>query len=339
MLKSRTDLANMEVVTLIKRLAQKQHSAALAQLASRITAVMRYGATSDDDVFAKVKGLINDLIDRLVKEAQAEASEKAYCDSEMAKTEAKKSELEEDIAKLTAKLNKAAATSAQLKEEVTSLQAELAALAKEQAEMNKIRKEENEEYVTAKAELEAGLTGVKKALEVLRDFYGSAFIQSGAVGAFVQQPPIPKNHEKKEGAGGSIINMLEVVESDMANELSKRTMEETDAQAGYDKMTQENKVSKVTMEQDVKYKTQEFVSLDKAIGEMSSDRATEQTELDAVLAYYAKLKDRCIAKPESYEERKRRRDAEIAGLKEALSILESETVFTQRGSRATLLRR
>merc|ERR1719240_1403381 len=141
MLKSRTDLANMEVVTLIKRLAQKQHSAALAQLASRITAVVRYGATTGDDVFAKVKGLINDLIDRLVEEAQAEASEKAYCDSEMAKAEAKKSELEEDIAKLTAKLDKAAATSAQLKEAVKSLQAELAALEEEQSEMDKIRVE------------------------------------------------------------------------------------------------------------------------------------------------------------------------------------------------------
>merc|ERR1719331_2778283 len=89
-------------------------------------------------------------------------------------------------------------------------------------------------------------------------------------------------------------------------------------------------------EQDVKYKTQESVALDKAIAEMSSDRETEQAELGAVLDYYSKLKDRCIAKPETYEERKRRREAELAGLKEALSILEGEAVLLQSKSRRAL---
>merc|ERR1719387_630425 len=326
-LKTRADLANAEVVGLIKRLAQKHHSAALSQLASKITAVLRYGATTGDDVFAKVKGLIKELIDRLTAEAQAEATEKAYCDSEMAKTEEKKSELEEDIAKLTAKIDKATATSASLKEEVKELRAELAELIKQQAEMDKIRKEESGEFLAAKTDLEMGIAGVQKALEVLREYYGSA--------ALVQQPPVPEFHEKASGAGGSIIDILEVVEADFTSELAKRTTEEEDAQAAYDKMTQENKVKKVTMEQDIKYKTQEFTSLDKAVAEMTSDRETEQTELDAVLEYYSKLKDRCIAKPETYEERKRRREAEIAGLKEALSILESETALVQRSAHAS----
>merc|ERR1719316_166535 len=114
---SRIELANAEVVDIIKRLARQHHSAALAQLASKITAVLRFGAASGDDPFAKVKGLIQELIDRLVAEAAAEAEEKEYCDSEMAKTEEKKSELEDDVAKLTAKIDKAAATSAKLKEE------------------------------------------------------------------------------------------------------------------------------------------------------------------------------------------------------------------------------
>merc|ERR1719335_1895909 len=104
-------------------------------------------------------------------------------------------------------------------------------------------------------------------------------------------------------------------------------------------MTQENKVTKTLKDQDVKYKTQEFKSRDKEVAELSSDRETANTELSSVLEYYSKLKDRCIAKPETYEERKRRREAEIAGLKEALSILESETALVQRGAHASLLRR
>merc|ERR1719395_40513 len=170
-IRTRGDLMNAEIVNLLKHLAQKHHSAALAQLASKITAVLRYGASNGEDPFAKVKGLIQELIDRLMAQAAAEAEEKEYCDSEMAKTEEKKSELEDDIAKLTARIDKAAATSAKLKEEVKQLQAELAELAKLQAEMDKIRAEQHEAYLTAKADLELGLEGVRKALEVLRNYY------------------------------------------------------------------------------------------------------------------------------------------------------------------------
>merc|ERR1719473_922627 len=204
-LRSRADLANMEIVTLIKRLAKQHHSAALAQLASKISIVMRYGTAGGDDPFAKVKGLIMELIDRLLKEAEAEATEKAYCDEQMAKTEAKKSELEDEIAKLSAKIDKAAAASAGLKEDVKQLQEELAALAKEQAEMDKLRQEQHAAYVKAKADLELGLSGVRKALEVLRAYYEGEE-------ALLQQPPLPEKHEKAAGAGGGIIDILEVVE-------------------------------------------------------------------------------------------------------------------------------
>ena len=82
--------------------------------------------------------------------------------------------------------------------------------------------------------------------------------------------------------------------------------------------------------EDVKYKTKEFKGLDKSISDLTGDKDTTSSELSAVLDYYGKIKDRCIAKPETYEERKARREAEIKGLKEALSILENETAFVQR---------
>merc|ERR1719355_76583 len=107
-------------------------------------------------------------------------------------------------------------------------------------------------------------------------------------------------------------------------------MTESTAAAEYEKVTQENKITKATKDQDVKYKTKEAKGLDKAVAEHSSDRAGLQTELDAVLEYQEKIDKMCIAKPESYEERKAAREAEITGLKEALKILDSEGVFLQR---------
>jgi len=326
-MQTKADLANAEVFTMVKNLARKHHSAALAQLASRIQAVIRLGGADGEDPFKKVKSLISDLITRLEKEADADATEKAYCDEQMAKTEAKKAELEGVIAKLTAKIDQSAAASAALKDEVKALEAALAALAKEQAEMDKIRQETHAAYVTAKADLELGLEGVRKALGVLREYYGAASLVQAS---FAPAPPVPELHSKATGAGTSIIGILEVVESDFAKNLAAEETEEADAQAEYEKQSQANEVEKTMKEQDVKYKTQEFVGLDKKIAELSGDRDTTNTELAAVLEYYGKIKDRCIAKPETYEERKRRREAEIAGLKEALNVLESETAFVQR---------
>ena len=330
-LQSRADLAGLEVVQLVKQLAKKHHSSALAQLASRMSAAIRFGAAGGEDPFAKVKGLIENMIAKLEAEAKAEATEKAYCDEEMAKTEAKRSELMDDVSKLSAKIDQATSKSAALSADIKQLEAELAALMKSQAEMDKIRQEEHAAFVQAKDDLTTGLGGVRQALSVLRDYYASD-------AALVQQPAMPALHTKASGAGTSIIGILEVVESDFATGLAKEETEEDDAQALYDDITQENKVTKTMKDQDVKYKTAEVKSLAKAVADLSSDKETLSSELSAVNEYYAKLKDRCIAKPETYEERKARREAEINGLKEALQVLENETAFVQRSHRRTHMR-
>merc|ERR1719352_2083614 len=289
--------------------------------------ILRYAGGSDP--FGKVKGLISDMISKLEREGAEAATEKAYCDEQLAKTEAKKSDLDDDIAKLTSKIDQAAAKSASLKDDVKELQGELAALAKEQAEMDKVRQENHANYVQAKADYELGLSGVRKALGVLRDYYGS----DGAAMLQQPEPPVPEQHSAAGGAASSIIGILEVCESDFAKNLATTESQEADEAAAYDKQTQENKVTKTTKDQDVKYKSQEAASLDKNIAELSSDRDTANTELDAVMEYYGKIKERCIAKPETYEQRKARREAEIEGLKQALSILENETALVQRKRR------
>merc|ERR1719321_1773279 len=310
----------MEVVAVIKKLAKTQHSIALQQLASRVSAVVKLGGGSND-VFAKGKDLITKMIAKITKQIEEAASAKAYCDEETKKNTDKKTELTEDKDKLTAKIDKATSKSAELKPEVSELQSELAALAKLQSEMDKGRADENAAWKEASSDLEKAVTGIQGALDVLRDYYGASLLQ---------QPSKPAGHAASGDAGGSIISMLEVAESDFSKNLAAINFEEETAQDEYDKITEENAMTKLVKDQDVKYKTIEYKKLDKEVAELTNDKEAVDTELDAVLTYGEKLADQCTAKPDTYEDRKARRDAEINGLKEALEILESETAFMQK---------
>merc|ERR1719291_1505588 len=260
-LSSRADLANFEALRLVRKLAQKDRSSALAQLASRMSTAMH--ASAGEDVFGKVKGLIADMIEKLESEAEADATHKAYCDKELA--------------------------------------------------------ESNQN----KADMEQGLEGIKLALRVLNDYYAKA----------------DKAHASADGAGHGIIGLLEVIESDFSQALAEFTSVEQTAAADYDRQSKENEIEKTTKMQDVKYKNKEASDLDAATAEATSDRSGVETELAAVQEYLDSLAAQCITtggnmgteghNAETYEQRVARRSSVIAGLKEALNILDGAASFVQ----------
>ena len=51
-----TDLKSLKVVTMVRRLTAQEHPAAHAQLASRISAFMKFGVGADDDSAASREG-------------------------------------------------------------------------------------------------------------------------------------------------------------------------------------------------------------------------------------------------------------------------------------------
>merc|ERR1712008_514086 len=99
-------LVQFEAIRLVRDLARKEKSSSLAQLASRMDAAMHSGVA---DPFAKVKGLIADMIAKREEAADADATEKAFCDKEISETTAKKEDKSAEIAKLTTKIDQMSA--------------------------------------------------------------------------------------------------------------------------------------------------------------------------------------------------------------------------------------
>eukprot|EP00408_Alexandrium_pacificum_P022399 CAMPEP_0171199370 /NCGR_PEP_ID=MMETSP0790-20130122/23430_1 /TAXON_ID=2925 /ORGANISM="Alexandrium catenella, Strain OF101" /LENGTH=446 /DNA_ID=CAMNT_0011664717 /DNA_START=1 /DNA_END=1338 /DNA_ORIENTATION=- len=333
-------------IALVKRLAEKQHSQSLAQLASRLVALSRYsryGEVGGAEPFAKVKTLIENMLRKLQQELSQEVQMKMYCDEEMNKTSTRQDTLEDQVEGLKSRIDQLVSKSVDLKGQVQDLQTELSDLAKLQAEMEKSRKQAHDVYLSGKADLQQGLDGARSAIRVLRDYYaskeeGSAALLQMRDGASIaaeaedRQPAATGKFEKSSGAGAGIIGLLEVVESDLAKNLALVETEEDSAQAEYESLARENNVLKTDKEQDVVYKTRETKSIEKAITELSSDHDGSSQELAAVSEYLAKVREQCVAKPESYLERKARREAEIQGLEEALALLTGQGSGSGSGS-------
>jgi septal ring factor EnvC (AmiA/AmiB activator) len=275
------------------------------------------------DPFVKIRGLIEDMIEKLLKEAQEEATQKAFCDEEMGKSKKSQAEKTATVEKLQTRIDGATATIAELEEAVTTLQAEIADIDKSQAEATEIRNKEHADNTAAAKDFRQSADAVVAAMGVLKSFYeGGALIQTSSTSKSAR----PQFGGAKSDTGSSIISVLEVAESDFTRLLAETETAEDEAADAYAKLTDENKVSRATKEADAKAKASEVKSLTVQLGHHKEDHASTSSELDAVLTYLDKLKPQCESKAMSYEERKAAREAEISGLKEALSILEGNSV-------------
>merc|ERR1719191_252392 len=83
----KTAATREKVVAILKKLSTTQKSFAFAQLASM----------APSDPFVKIRGLIEDMIAKLLKEAQEEATQKAFCDAEMGKSKTSQGEKMETL--------------------------------------------------------------------------------------------------------------------------------------------------------------------------------------------------------------------------------------------------
>merc|ERR1719191_1834230 len=322
---SESDAASEVRVKLVKKiqsLGKEFHSFGLMQLAS----------VAGSDPFVKIRGLIEDMIAKLLKEAQEEATQKAFCDEEMGKSTTSKDEKTATIGKLQTRIDGASATIAELTEAVKTLESEIAEIDKAQATATEIRTKESADNKKAIADFSQSAEAVVKAMGVLKSFYEGALIQTSS------KTGRPSFGGAKTDTGSSIISVLEVAESDFTRLLAETETAEDSAADAYEKSTKENEVSKATKLTDAKAKESEIKSLTVQLGHSKEDHASTSAELDAVLAYIDKLKPQCEEKAMSYEEKKAAREAEIVGLKEALEILEGSS-FLQTQKRFLPIRR
>jgi hypothetical protein len=311
---------NMErVAALLAERAKALHSPTLALAAQK----------AETDPFAKVKKMIQSLIVKLLEEQASEADHKAWCDAELGTNKKTRTYKAEEVEELTAEVEKQTALSAKLAGEIADLTEEISELEASMSKATAERSEEKEKNAETVADSKEAQVAVAEALAVLRDFYAKA----AQATALVQQTPAedaPATFDKAyKGMGaesGGIIGMLEVIESDFARLQTTTETAEDEAVADYKKFMAESNQDKAVKEAQVEHKEAKKTTTDEIL--VSTKRSLEQTqsELDAAIAYYEKLKPDCIDSGIEWEERIKRRNQELQSLREAYKILSGEEV-------------
>jgi len=284
---------------------------------------------ASDDPFKKVKKMIKDLVYKLMEEAREEAEHKGWCDTELTTNKQTRDKKSADVESLKAEIEELSAEIAKLTQDISELSAAVKELDEAMAKATEDRTASKEKNQQTIADAKEAQEAVAQALAVLKDFYAKA----AEATALAQQTPgedAPESFDEPykgmQSEGGGVVDFLEVISADFARLESETTTDEETEQEEYETFMFESKKDKALKENEIGHKTEKKTAQEGALHSAKEELAITQEELDKALAYYEKLKPTCVDSGITYEERVKRREAEIQSLKEALKILSGEGI-------------
>jgi len=248
--------------------------------------------------FTKVKGMVQDMLEKLQKEHAEEASHHEFCTKEMGKTEESLKKKRAEVAKLDSKLQARVA----LREEAVTRMAEatdeLSGIQQALSDAMKIRADEASIAAKSITDAENAITILKSAMQILNDVFAD-----------------------KGSAGNQIVGILEVAVSDYEKLHLETKTQESAAQAEFKKLQSETKVRSAALQTELEGLTHRKLGFQADEQELSREKESVENEVAAAEQYMAELKPQCTTKVPSHEERAARRQAEIDGLNNALDAL------------------
>eukprot|EP00418_Pyrodinium_bahamense_P018267 CAMPEP_0179124918 /NCGR_PEP_ID=MMETSP0796-20121207/59055_1 /TAXON_ID=73915 /ORGANISM="Pyrodinium bahamense, Strain pbaha01" /LENGTH=733 /DNA_ID=CAMNT_0020823599 /DNA_START=79 /DNA_END=2281 /DNA_ORIENTATION=+ len=306
-------------------------STLLSALASKITA----------DPFAKVKQLIQELIERLLQEAGNEANHKGWCDTSISDAEQKRDYTARKIQELNGQMARLEALRDGLEDELAILATEIGQLNDASAKAVSMRAEEKAENEKTIKEAQDGMNALDQAIDIVSKFYKIAAKEEVDL-SFAQRGPaedapdagfgtsVAYKGAQSEAVG--ILGMMEVMKSDFARTIMET--EKAEAQAERDHlafMTETGKSLAAKTEAEAAKSAQkrtaedELSRAEEALGQQASLLETTVKEL-------LELKPVCIDTGMTYQERVSRREDEIQALQKALCILKAYEQYGPEGT-------
>merc|ERR1719420_880781 len=314
------DDARDRVIALLKSKSEQIDSPVLAALATKAAA----------DPFVKIKKLIQELIERLLQEAADEANHKGWCDKEFGKAKQARKLKAEAVKTLNENLAKSEAKRDKLTEEIAILTKEIDELDASLAGTTKERNAESAENAATVSEAEEGKAAVEEAIDVLEKFYKTAAkAEDPSLAQVGEEPDMPdagfgSAYKGGQSASGGILGMLDAIKSDFVRTIKETEKAEKAAAKEFMEFETETKMSLGKKTVTKTAKDGELTEVNASIDEDNTSLVDEQSLLDKSIQEIIELQPACVETGMSYEDRVAKREQEIESLKEALCTLDKE---------------
>jgi len=268
--------------------------------------------------------MIRDMLMKLQKEQAEEAKKAAWCEKEMGKTKQNQLRKSQELQKL--KDRKSAAET-----ELSQIVTDLSMLTVETSEMRTSMTAASRQRLAAKTLAEREIAKYKdgtellgRAVKVLKSYYASK--QPTANDAYMTE-----EQKQSMGAGRGVIGVLEIAVEDFDGLYKETSRNEEMNAKDYNELNQAATVKLASFEKDLEYKGQRKIKLQADISTFGGDLTLLKEEKDAADNYMASLQTQCTIQGPTFEERKARREAELAALNDALNFLRGQTAATTTG--------
>jgi len=321
------------VAALLRQKGTDLKSSLLTALASKIS--------DSKDPFAKVKALLQELIERLLREASSENTQKGWCDKSTSEAEQRRDYAAEKIQELNGEMANLEGMRDKLAEELAVLTKEISDLNDERADANRIRAEEKAENAETVADAQAGMSALDQAMTIVDRFYKTVAKETVSYSLAQKGPAddVPDagfaNGEAYTGSqseAGGILGMMEVMKSDFARTISETQAAEAQAEQDHlafltetgKSLAQKNTASNERTAQ----KNSAETKLQTAEDNMDAQTSALQTALKELL----ELKPVCVDTGMTYSDRVSLREDEIAALKKAACILDNYSEYGPAGA-------
>jgi len=293
---------------------QKLQSPRLAMLATSVK----------DDVFAKVKQNIEELIANLKTTQEEEVKERDFCVDELNQNEDqttaaknKKEDLEQRIEDLKAFIAGAQEEIAKAKREIFETH-----VAMKQAGGN--RAAQNKEFQMTVADARATQEILKKALDRLAEFYKNkaALLQRGRQepGAAAPAAPAGFGEYKKAGGATGAMGLLEMIIKESASTERQAVEDEQEAQTDYESFMKDSFASINALTAEITDKSEQLAKADGKNTLAETDLKNTQDDIYNLGDYNRELHRRCDYLLDNFDVRQSARAEEIDSLDQGMAM-------------------
>jgi septal ring factor EnvC (AmiA/AmiB activator) len=313
--------------------------------------------------FEKIITMIDEMVATLKQEQKDDDSKKEYCNEELDTADDKKKSLEKTISDTEAAIEATKEGIAETTTEIEELIAGIKALDKSVAEATETRKAENSEYKELMANDSAAKELLKLAQNRLNKFYNpkmyvapakaerskmdaiaedvggaAALVQVHMHGSAEAAPPPPPEtfgaYVKRSEEHTGVVQMLNLLITDLDKEMAEAETTEKDSQADYEELMQESAAKRAEDSKSLADKEKAKADMEADLQAHTEKLGSAKKDLAATLKYIHGLHLECDWLLKYYDVRAEMRAGEVDALGKAKAVLNgADYSLLQTGSR------